>query len=294
MDLLVTSQLLIGFATNYSKYPKNTFEDSLHSLFTNKNNRFLISRRIVDHLENLVVGNQIAQTFLETFLAEIINNQSLNVPGGKHNAELDILSEMNNNYIALPGSNRRDVYFNLSENDALSLNNQFSIVYSKANFPNIHYIGWFLSSYNPNTISIRYYDVTTNQEIQDLFNFALSVSSSSEIDLFDRYSNIGHSLFDEIKSKPLNYHTSYKNGTEETTEIIILKANFPHIRIYKTRKYHTHERKIIIGNLVIEVDEDFGNIKIGKTTWKIDITYCSSISQKLRNKKSIVRYILVR
>lgn len=197
--------------------------------------------------------------------------------------------------------------FLLSKNEKIeSAVNEVAII-SKAIKPDQN---WFKTQLAANgTFSLRYWDFTTNPQISAFFYDLFSLHKHNEIILIGRYAenlnqhHIFH-FFENIRPLDFRYYTlnapekiaegklppEQKKGKPEINgkwwnDLCLIFG--PNMKLFSTSDRNLiHERKIIIGNFVIELDDDIENIKIERQTWKIDITFSPKLVQNIQQKLS--------
>lgn len=288
MDILLNLDVYKTFLESRSKFPKSDLERAIVSLIENKNNYFIISKALIEKIEESVKGNQNLEAFIQPFLSHIIDTQCINIPAEKGcTKNVDIVKSMDDNY-QQSGVKKSDLYFNISIAVSDSLNNKNSIIISKIKKPNFHWVFFNLACYHPLPITIRHSDFSSNLEVEQVFNMLLhSLQNPSFVDIYDKQVNLDHNLFNGIKSGlQVNYYTCYGRGfgddLEKTQD---LKSFFRRVRVLKAKAKYIHERKIVIKSLLIECDDDFWNLTIDRPNWKVDITYCKSQVMKISEKQ---------
>lgn len=111
MDLLLSLDVFKMFFESRSKFPKNETERAVVSLFENENNLFVISKALLNKIEELAQGNPALEAFITPFLTHLITNQSLNIAASKDAKEgLEIIKSMDYNYKLLDFK-KSDLYF---------------------------------------------------------------------------------------------------------------------------------------------------------------------------------------
>lgn len=178
--------------------------------------------------------------------------------------------------------------FDIALNERCSLNGNKSIIVEKIDKPNYHWIIFNLACYNPQPITLRYADFKSEAQIEQTFNFLLKcVQRPSFVDIYDKQVNLNHNLFEGIRNKVhINYYTGYGRGVDDDIEKTEnLKKHFRRVKVLKTKSQYIHERKVIIKSLMIECDDDFWNLTLDRPNWKIDLTYCKTVTTKLADKQ---------
>lgn len=288
MDLLLSVDVFKIFFESRSSFPKKDNERAIVSLFENENNLFLISKKLLGEIEKLAHGNPAFESFITPFLTHIIENRSLNIAASNDaKGNFEIIKSMDFNYKLL-NVKKSDLYFDIALNERSSLNGNKSIIIEKIDKPNFHWLTFNLACYNPQPVVLRYADFQSNNQIEQTFSFLLEcVQKPSFVDIYDKQVNLNHNLFDGIKSKlRINYYTGFGRGIDENIEKTqIIKKYFSNVKVLKAKSKYIHERKIVIKSLVIECDDDFWNLSVDRPNWKIDITYCQSVTSKLAEKQ---------
>lgn len=293
MDLLIHPELFKCFLSNRSKFCKSEEERTIDALLNNVNNRLIISKALLNKVEQTLSGDIVANALLATYMPFIINNNSYNVKATDESTVEGVLDTMENEYQKLTNNTKRDLFFVLYKSYLGTDEKTNVLCLNRMKKPNIDWLFINLACVNPSSISVRYYDFKFDREIQDFFEDVLEVNKNAYVDIFDKQVNLNHSLFDSIKiGKPVNYFTSFKRySDEEYDKVQDIKSHFRRVFIYRGPKNQIHERRIMVENLIIEPDDDFWNLCCDRTTWKIMVTYCPKTASKISEKKHLFKRI---
>lgn len=291
MDLLLEPKLFEDYFNTILKVPRTELDNDLNALFNNVNNRFVISLDYINYLEESNKDNPTAQIILETFLSNLINFQSYILPSINSIVESEILDSLENGYNSEIPSKKKEIFLVILKTK--SENKVYSVNLNAISKPNKNWILFKLSCYHPVSVTLRHFDFVNNNEINELFKNIFSISQSdSWISIFDKQANLTHSLFNSFNKKSLvHYYTSYGTFKESSVNI---KANFTRLKIFTGDNKIIHERKICKSKLVCEADDDFWNLTVDRPTWKIDITYCHIVGEKIKEKSKKFKYQILK
>jgi hypothetical protein len=290
MDLLLALDVYETYLLSKLKINKSASEKDIENLFSNGSNRVVLSRKLIELLEISINKHPHIENFAKPFLAHLINNQSTSVaPSAEAKTEKEILTTMFANYNILPAKARRDIMLSISSLSTNSIGKRNSVVIEEIVKPNFHWIWFKLASHSPNAISLRYFDFSNNQQIEEAFDQVLKIPHAPTcVDIYDRQANLTHNYFNSLKHIFINYYTSVKdrNGIAKVRDI---KNYFRRVNIYDSSSKNIHERRIVCNNLIIESDEDFPNLTFDRPTWKIDFTYSPDTSSEISKKKQLFK-----
>lgn len=289
MDLLLSFDVYKAYLTSYSKYPKSEIEQSLQLLFNNEKNRFIISKYLVELIKESLKNDPAASAFFEPFIAHLINNNSINVAAKDLQNNKSAMMSMESGYNALNAQIKRDLYLKVSTNQTNSIGGDNCVIIEHISKPNIHWLLFNLICKHPSSVTIRYFDFKSNEEIKNLIDGILKATNLLKVDIYDRQVNLSHNYFDVFRSQvTTEYYTTFnkKNALDQIEKIKDLKSHFKKIRIHKGENKDIHERRLVIGYLILESDDDFWNLLYDRNTWKIDVIYCQNTVLSISKKKA--------
>jgi hypothetical protein len=280
MDLAIDTALFI----RYIEKSTNTFFDKFcidfEKIIVNNKNKFLLSEGLINHIEDKFVSKPKELFFFKSLLQHL-SNRGINIATSSD----DVISELFNNHVP---KNLSILKFALLENDNVSITSN-KIVYSEILKYNFHWIYFNLVCYNPLPVILRYLDFKNDNEIKNFFDNVFLVNTVGIVKVFDRYSNFGHKYFDSLNNRSVSFYTLAKKS-DELLKVTDIKKSFKRSNIFITnRKNVLHERRVQMGNLFLEVDDDFCNIIVTNPTWKIELTYCEETSKGFSLKEGQFR-----
>jgi hypothetical protein len=285
MDLIISPDFLKEYLSCINKQVKNELDKICFLIFNNQNNNFLLGKKLLEFYEECLEDTPGGQELLNALITEIIDNKLINCMGCNNDDVKILMGDMENHYLLEKSIQKSNCILNLSKNINQSINNFRSGVLDLI-INNKNKLIIELAAYNPREITFRYHDFVDDNDIKEIFNcfFELSNNNSS-VDIFDRQTNLNHTYFDPILNKSISYYTKTDSVNNEINENAIIKHKFPRSRIFRINRNNIHERKLKIGVLVLETDEDFHNIEVARSTWKISIVNCSKNAVSLERKK---------
>lgn len=290
MDILLNTNLLVEYIDGLFKPNKSTNEKLLSRIIENNSNSFLLNKNIINEYENRLkdhLGDRIDSLY--PFLQNLITNKSIKIKANNADKSNDIYEDIESSYFSDKNYFTSIVYSNISITREASLNNKYSCIINEISKPNIHWLISELAGGKNNSLTVRYFDFNSNDEIKGIFNDLFTLSDRYLLVLiYDRQTNFEHGLFDRIKkTHNIHYYTSYSRDNRIKNKEI--KDNFRRVKIFKSSNKNIHERRLIVKDLIIETDNDFWNIRFDEPTWKIDISICNQVAKELIKKNKMFK-----
>lgn len=136
-----------------------------------------------------------------------------------------------------------------------------------------------------NVCCVCYQDFKDDKEIEVFFSHLFTIANYlKEVCVFDREHCA--SLLTKIKGSHIKYFTCCKSGPNNSFERQTKQTELQSALGGKLKMFYTsnprvlHERKIIIENLVITIDNSRNNLTVNEPTWEITITLDQSKAKK--------------
>ncbi|WP_119791783.1 hypothetical protein [Flavobacterium anhuiense] len=287
MEILLTPQLVKIYINTRSKFQKTTEEQLISQVFETKTNHFVLNKALLDLFEQEFPENTSERDFFRDEFATFINNQSISISASGANLKL-LLQSMEREYLAL---SRNQTYVNLSFNDIDSTQSKFSATLSNLNNQR-DYLFYDLAARGKTGLTFWQHNFQTNLEIQTFFNYLYDLRQGDNVDIFDAFTNFGHSYHDKMinESARFNYYTkSIYNTVERNDNKDEIVAKYLRVTVRRARRSQIHERRIMFMDMIIEVSNDWQNLLIEEPTWKIDIFICEETCRKISSKKPLFR-----
>lgn len=283
MDLLIHSDFLIEYFDGIFKSNMLEIQKYASEIVSNETNSIILNKNIVVEYENKL--NEHFNNNLDSiypFLNELLARK---IEVERHLESNDVYKDTEMGYLSNQKYAQSVLYTNISICSSNSLKNKYSCILSEIKKFNKNWLIAQLARLKNDSLTLRYFEFNNDLEIQNLFKELFILSDRhSEIYIYDRQTNFDHKLFDSFKNThSVHYYTAFSNAIDKAVDQKI-KTNFKRVKIFKIQKNLIHERKILIKDLIIEVDNDFWNIKHTEPTWKIDISLCVDIYTKLITK----------
>lgn len=281
MNIVLSPELLVKIIQSTFNLHKSDEEYLIYSIIRNKNNNIILSRQLMNLYERALhdVNPDLLDRY-QDILSSVMEERSLNCKSCNNDNYIQVLSDIHffhNEELATADclfiSLSNSFCENLTHDFCASLD-QYSQKRNKLLFD--------LAAFNPNGVDFRYSDFLNDDEIRDFFNQFYNLPCKTvPISIFDRYFN-NHSLYDNIASLTIEYYTTPRVKIED------LRTKFTSsLKVWDIDPRLLHERKIVNGPLILEVDEDFARILASIPTWKISIIYNKKEIQAVRNKKKL-------
>lgn len=250
----------------------------LDRIFTTDKNLFVLTKQLNEFIESNADEIQLAK-WMDLFTTLSDNNKILKA----NNDTLDSRTIFNEppkryDYVLVLTSK-------LSDDISCSLNDP-----SRVNLCFLNLLK------NDSNVILPYTHFTSNIEINSFLNklFFYSRAKNQKIIMVSR-----HLRCDSEIVKMLNIHfpqkeywTTQKRHPDITNNRSDLqkKMGSP-LSLYLGRPSDIHERQLIIGNLVVNMDDDFDKISTEYKTWQLSIIIDKNFADTLRKKRSSLRLV---
>ncbi len=244
---------------------KNFFEK------TDDNFKIILTQNIIQNVKKSLKNNPLLLEVFQLTLSRLIDERG-------NNSYFNLETEKDKIFKELSEQNTSDCLFKISKKD---IDVSDTIILEKRSKPNIHW--WKSELVSNGKFTLRYHDFNDNNEIRTFFKEIFSSCKYTDFHIFDRYKNVNkHTHFLSVKKKE-NIKIKYYTFNKDLKKVF---NYFRHnIEIYITEdKNLLHERKVIFQHFFLEADEDFGNIRKNRTTWKIDLSYSKKLCEKQMEK----------
>ena len=282
MDLLLTPSLFENYFISITNPNKTEFEKNLIALIQNPNNRFVLSADTIKFIETKITNSPLS-AFIEPFFVNIIDSQAMKVNSNGSTLEDEILDSICTEYKLSPQNLKKDIHVGISFRKKLPVDTVINL--SVINTSKRDWALFQTCCYHPRTLVLHYFDFKNNSEINEVISGFFSLAKPDSVYyILDRQCNLEHNMFNSFQYKTKTHYYTTTNSVSGNTDFI--KKKFKSVFLFCGKKEEIHERKVICQNLVLETDEDFWNIEVSRNTWKIDLTYCPKISNKLKSKVS--------
>ena len=264
-----------NFIDDFGKYSNEG--RNIEKIFLNEKNIFIISGCLLIYIEDNLEGkNLVRWKELFQFLSD--NNKLKSLPG-QNTLDVDsIYSSINNT----------DNIIIILTNSIITRTSNDHICYLKDEETDNSFLIKILQT---NQITFRSSDFNTNSKLNGFFKKMFACSkTSNRILLISRYANFNCPLIELLKTKFPNkdYWTTLKYDNCESNNVTFLKLRLgaTSLKIYTGAATLIHERKIIIGNMIFEFDDDFNKIKSSTLTWSCTCIINSDTVSILRQKET--------
>lgn len=255
------------------KVNKDSHEDL--AIFLQENNTHIISREYVDIIEKEVENTDL----WETILKELMDEGRLKSLKSTSNNANEICVEMYNTFKQSP------CVLLTKDNKSIDSMGYNNIDLKKEENKLIKKI------IKDSTCIVYVHDFDQDSKVDDFFRKIFSIQSlNTDIFVFNREFDLR--FLNHLKDTKVHYYTLLKRNYYNEFD---LKSDSKDKTTYKIiggklRCYYTfnrtiiHERKVIIGNLIISPDNAFVNLNINEPTWQITITNNPYMSTKWKEK----------
>lgn len=146
-----------------------------------------------------------------------------------------------------------------------------------------------------NQITLRNFSFDSNNSIKVFFEKLFNCSkTNNRIIIISRYNNFDCDLIEVLKNRFVKktYWTTYKGNPDPSTDMRYLQRQLGNsLLLYTGNKEQIHERKFLLGNLIVEFDDDFNKITIDADTWTCNCSVDQKLATNLRSKQVSLRRV---
>jgi len=287
MNIIIDKDIFLKYLNNIGPKSKTQNIALLITILEHQENKILLTRKIIDRLENEINFDPKMLYSFQAFIKDISDSnrcETVTTSKDEESEEIIEIFEM---------TNKEDCKFVLlgEYKPLYEKNPEFishTCFYNTIHKPNKCWVIYNLLANR--TISVRYNDFGSNTAIEQFFlTFFKLPASFKNIIIIDSYCNVrNHRLFLPLAKKgfPIHIHTSAFN--KPVLEINLLRGELKeyfgkrntHIK-FSTDKKLLHERTIALKEFVLESNHDFAEIKRENRNWKVDITISSPLHAEI-------------
>ena len=291
MEIVASKNILLKYFELLVPKQKTEIEKSLQATIENDNNKIKLSSDYLEILESFFLKKgdyylDLFQTFVANCFAE--NRIVSFMPIETGNNENDII-------INCFEHDFKDYSFYISNKVDQEIENSLNsniCVLENIQKPNQHWL--ILNILSGYVIDLDYSNFSNQKVLSDFISLIPRLSKKTEqIEIMDSYFNLGsHNLvYENLKSSKskIKCFTRILNDEKKTLKRQLIKDYFgkgkTSVSFSKDTKI-THERKIRIGNLIIEFTHDFSEIKPQNRNWCIYLKICDLKTKLFEEKTS--------
>jgi len=251
----------------------------IDKILLNKNNVFIINSSLMEYIDDNISDN--VRYKWEDYFTYLSDNNKF---------KTSVNNTLETNTIFVETQNQFDYVLILkSEDGATSDNNSCNLKSDSINDI------FFRDLLEKNQITLRNFNFDSNNSIKIFFEKLFNCSKTNHrIVIVSRYNNFDCDLIEALKSRftQKTYWTTYKGPSDPTTNIRYLKSQLGNsLLLYTGNKEQIHERKFIIGSLIVEFDDDFNKITTDVDTWTCNCSVDIELATKLRLKQSKLKRV---
>lgn len=288
MILAIHPQTWIEFYNNHSKVSLGAFDLLLHSSICNNKNQIAFSGKWLQFFqEYFIAKSNVKKNYKDIFdatLTELSDNNRIIPVDSKSISNTAELFE------SFTSSTTMNIMLCVDVNDVPPNSCPDGVAfYKKIKEPNRNWIYFALAAGN------EFFDTTlwpnnfkSNQSISVFFEDLISLKNPSDdkIYLQSDYQHFGD-IFSLLKGKKIIYHTSGIKLSETQKQAIRQSVKY-YFGPNATTKFSTnikllHPRLFCYSNVVVKIDNDFNNIDVNSSNWKLTFQYCAKTSCDVKN-----------
>lgn len=275
LNISIHSDIIEKYLIKRKEFKKTPLDYNLVSIIENPFNKIVISKKYLGFLDEVFTPDSELYNDYSTFMTYLIDGKSEIVESNNSKSIDDELEHISNSCntatISIFENSHKQ---NRKIRTYLCLDKVGDCPKSKV----------FLGLLKDRKAIVRYNDFDSNATLKvffnEIFNLPRNVSSTT---IIERYANTNHSYFDFFEKNKIlvKYYKHRATISDGNT----LKGKFKRIELYNTTNGELiHERLIVLGNLIINLDEDPMNLDVSRKTWTITITYSYDEAQNLLKK----------
>lgn len=264
----------------------------IFNILHNPQNALILSREVFAYFKEKYKDDKNFVKFVDASFTKWLSR------GGKIYKSAQVITDWDDYFIEIAQTYKSNCFlkFLLSQNENIeSVVNEVAII-SKVIKPDKNWLKMQLAAYS--TLSLRHWDFPTNTDISAFFRLVFSLYKMNKLMIVGRYAeNLNqHHIFHSFENiRPLDFRYYTLKANQKIAEGKFAGAWWNDLcptfgadmKLFSTDdKSFIHERKIIFGNFVIELDDNIENIKVERQTWKIDITFSPKLVQNIQQKLS--------
>lgn len=258
----------------------NHVHRKLIQIFYNENHIFILNRQVIQYFNQNVSNDHKEQwELLFTYLSD--NNKFFS-------SQTDTL---NSEDIFLENPKKYDFSIILANNQSPSLHVR------KCELKSTHISDLlFLELLQFSKMTFRYSNFRDDNEIENLFQKIFTCSKHiNKIVIIARFGIVECKIIEFLRNKGNNkeYWTTRKrssSGIDRTNDLRYLRRHLGvNFECFYGRSEDIHERKIIMGNLILEMDDDFDKISKLYDTWVCNCLVNHETARNLMLKRSRLR-----
>lgn len=247
----------------------------LEKILLNDNNLFIISKKLLIYIEEKLSG-AILERWENLFLYLHDNNKLKSIQNYDTLNVDEIYASIGNT----------DNYVFVLKNISSPINDNEYTCYLKDSSLNNNFLIKILQT---NQVTFRSSDFNSNAQIDNFFTKMITCSKTNkEVIIIARYNNFSCTLIEKVKAKFIKkeYWTTLKNNNCSTNNVALMKMKLGStLKVFTGTNKDIHERKIIIGNMLLEFDDDFDKIKSSLHTWTGSCIINEDVVTKLIKKR---------
>jgi hypothetical protein len=251
----------------------------IDKILLNENNIFIINSSLMEYIENNISDN--VRYKWESYFTYLSDNSKLNTSAN---------NTLDTNAIFAETPKQFDYVVVLKSEDGATYDNNSCNLKSDS----INDI-FFRDLLEKNQITLRHFNFDSNSAIKLFFKKLFNCSKTNHrIILISRYNNFNCDLIEVLKNRftQKTYWTTYKGNSDPSTNITYLKSQLGNsLFLYTGNNEQIHERKFILGNLIVEFDDDFNKITTDVDTWTCNCSIDKQLATNLRLKQNNLRRV---
>ncbi len=252
----------------------------LEKIFLNEKNTFIINQSLLKYIDE-----NIQDEFIEKWRGIFTHLSDNNQLKSSKNNTLNV----DNIFKELPKSSADFIIILENLDDIINSNIRCSL--RKETIEHL----LFIELLQQNNMIFRSHYFSNDKEIIQIFNKIFTCSKTKHrVIIVSRYANFNCELIKLFKKSfdKKTFWTTYKGINDPSTNFQRLKNLLGNqLMLYTGKNEEIHERKLIIGNVIIEFDDDFNKITNDVDTWVCNCIIDKKISTQLRNKQTKLRRI---
>jgi hypothetical protein len=282
MDVLFFNDVLNAIIKQNFTHPSH--KETVGAIMRNDKIDLIYSKKMLELLrDSLSEDDMSAYQSVVTMLADI----GKNLPGSASS------KSMENEVIHLNLASASNIVFNIAYGPPNVKGNPSlprTAVIANMIKPNYDWLICNLAILYPNKVTVESWDVANNKQIEQLFKDIFSLPNKIDyVNIFDTQCNVGHAYFDSIINREkVGYYTKRSNTVGDEENYSKFKNKFlSKFKMFTIDRSRAHGRRILFGDVIVSIDNDFQNLKANSQDWFVDIQINKDVAAKLHNRRGL-------
>lgn len=284
MDILLSPALIDLYVRTRSKFKKSDVEKFITEIIEAQCNEIILNKSLLDFYESQFADQTSERDFFRDEFATLINERSISVAAA-HNDIQQLLKNTETKYLQLP---RSRTYINFGRSSTDSTQSRFSATID--NLGDLRDKLFFeLAANGKKGVTYWQHNFNSNKMVKDFFEIIYDLRRNNAlVNHFNAFVSVNHTYHDKLINggARFNYYTAIGNPAFRQSDNERITQKYRRVNILRGKRKQIHERRLIFMDLLVEANNDWENLVVNETTWKIDVFICSETCSAIIEKKA--------